>query len=395
MRTVIKTILIGVVLSASAGQALAYSPDNAAVLYYKAFMLLEEPNDSVKKMLRDLKDGKIGLNEQIWQYVERNRKVINEIKTAAEIKTCDWGLDFSEGFSLEIPHLAKCRQMAYILAAEAKILSEKGDYRTALERCITIQNMGVHVGDDILISYLVGTAVINLANKSIADILSEMPEDLETLVWLQIQMTKVSSRPLSVEAALAKETESLLREMRRERIGILIEQLGVENPSDPNSDSNSNVIEQLLRISQEDETFFEKSRDYYTSHTAAVQAAFELPYSQAHEELIRLGEKISEDAKEKHEALLTHIICPPTTKINSIRAARETFFNAIKSAIGIYIIKAKTGKLPGELPAGLPKDMFSGKDFLYEKTDASFTLTGQGKDLDKDIVQKYEFKVAK
>ena len=47
------------------------------------------------------------------------------------------------------------------------------------------------------------------------------------------------------------------------------------------------------------------------------------------------------------------------------------------------------------LPAGLPKDLFSGKDFLYEKTDAGFTLTGQGKDLDKDIVQKYEFKVAK
>ena len=39
--------------------------------------------------------------------------------------------------------------------------------------------------------------------------------------------------------------------------------------------------------------------------------------------------------------------------------------------------------------------MFSGKDFLYEKTDAGFILNGQGKDLDDDIVQKYEFKVAK
>ena len=84
----------------------------------------------------------------------------------------------------------------------------------------------------------------------------------------------------------------------------------------------------------------------------------------------------------------------------------RTQFNAVLAGIDIYLVRAKTGKLPDELPAGLPKDLFSGKDFLYAKTGAGFTLTGQGKGLDddsgfaltgqsKDIVHKYEFKVAK
>jgi hypothetical protein len=285
--------------------------------------------------------------------------------------------------------------MTYILAADAKVLVEQGNYREALERCVTIQNMGIHVGDEILISYLVGTAVINLANKSIADILSEMPEDLETLVWLQNQMTRVSARPLSFEASLAKETELFLREMRRERIGILIEQLGVEDPCDPNWATNLKIIEKLRRFQEADETFLEKSANYYISHIAAAQSAFGLPYLQTHEELTRLGEKVVKDVKEKPEALLTYVICPPMAKMNRIRAERETFFNAIKSAIGLYIIKAQTGKLPDELPAGLPKDMFSGKDFLYEKTDAGFILKCQGKDLAFDTVRQFEFKVAK
>jgi hypothetical protein len=73
----------------------------------------------------------------------------------------------------------------------------------------------------------------------------------------------------------------------------------------------------------------------------------------------------------------------------------KTHFNAVKAAIEIYIIKAKTGKLPDALPADLPGDLFSGKPLLYEKTADGFTLCCRGKDLSKDEIYKYEFKVKK
>ncbi len=397
MKTLNKmTLSILIVAFLLAGQTYAYPPDNAALLYYRGFMLSEEPNEDVAKMLVDLRKGNIKPNEQIRQYAERNSNAIRDIVSAAEIKNCDWGLDFSEGFELLMPHLARCRQAAYLLVADVKIRAEKGDYKTALERCITMHKMAAHVGDDTLISYLVGMTINETANKCIADILSKIPDDLETLVWLQGQIGRVSSTLPRVEAALARgELEVCLQDMRRERIGVLLEQLTQDNQCDPNSSVDQKVIEQLRRIQREDETYFEKSRAYYTSYMAKVLAAFELPYPQVHEELTKLAEQKEKDANEKPEAVLAHIVSPAIAKMSSNRASRDTLFNATKAAIDIYIIKAKTGKLPDELPAGLPKDMFSGKDFIYEKTADGFVLKCQGEDLDKKVVHQYEFKVPK
>jgi hypothetical protein len=47
------------------------------------------------------------------------------------------------------------------------------------------------------------------------------------------------------------------------------------------------------------------------------------------------------------------------------------------------------------LPAGLPKDAFSGKDFKYEKTKDGFVLRCRGRDLGKDKLYQYEFKLSK
>ena len=59
------------------------------------------------------------------------------------------------------------------------------------------------------------------------------------------------------------------------------------------------------------------------------------------------------------------------------------------------MIRARTGKLPDSLPAGLPKDLFSGKDFIYEKTEEGVILRCQGKDMEIDEIHEYEFKVKK
>jgi hypothetical protein len=69
--------------------------------------------------------------------------------------------------------------------------------------------------------------------------------------------------------------------------------------------------------------------------------------------------------------------------------------DAVRVAIDVYIIKAKTGRLPGSLPTGSPKDLFSGEDFEYQKTSDGFVLRCRGKDLQKDKIHEYEFKVRK
>ncbi len=383
MRTAIKSVLIGIVLLAAVRQTFAYPPDNAAVLYYKSFMLLEEPNDAVGRMLRDLQDGKIGLNGQIRRYVERNRKVIGEIVTASEIKNCDWGfLDIS--FDTELPHLVKCRQMAYILAAEAKILSEKGDYKEALERCITIHKMGIHVGDDTIIQGLVDHAVGDLANKRIVEILPEVSQDCEMLERLRWRLVEVSNRRSPMKTAIANDEELCLKHMNREEIAAMIE-----------ADASIIPKDKLDKVLQGDDEFFAKAREYWYSVMIRVQSIFDLPYPEAYQKAEDLELEVKNTAKEKPEAIIAEFLVSSIYRVSMLEARYKTHHNAVLAGIDIYLMKAKTGKLPDELPEGLAKDMFSGKDFLYEKTDTGFTLKCQGKDLAKDIVHQYEFKVAK
>jgi hypothetical protein len=388
MRTVIKNILIGLVLLVSVGQAFAYPPDNAAVLYYKAFMLIGEPNDAVGKMLKDLQKGNTGLNEQIRQYVERNRKVIKEIVTAAEIKNCDWGLDYSEGLALQIIHVAKCREMAYLLVADVKVLAEKGDYKTALERCITMHKMGGHVGDDMIIQGLVGIAISHWANECIIEILPQISGDCEMLQWLRAQLADVSSRYPSIRAAIGNDAEVCSNSINREGLrNIAADVCGI-------SRDDLDKLEQVIQ-QHDNNDFYVRVTEYYKRITSRMQVAYDLPYPQAKQALEDLYKEVKDSAREKPEAVITEFFLPATKRVLTIDTREKTRLNAVLAGIDIYLIKTKTGKLPDELPAGLPKDMFSGKDFLYEKTDTGFTLTGQGKDLDKDIVQKYEFRIVK
>jgi hypothetical protein len=166
-----------------------------------------------------------------------------------------------------------------------------------------------------------------------------------------------------------------------------------------NSGLSKDDTDKLDRIINEHKAkeFYTSVGDYYRGVLDKLQTAYDLPFVETKQAFDNIYKEVENAAKEKPEAIITKTVflLPAINRVLTTDTRDRTYFNAVLAGIDIYLIRAKTGKLPDELPAGLPKDMFSGKDFLYEKTAAGFTLNGQGKDLDKDIVQKYEFKLAK
>ncbi|MHC4329046.1 MAG: hypothetical protein ACYSWW_13110 [Planctomycetota bacterium] len=388
-RTSVKTMCILLIMLSSASVVEAYPPDNAAILYYRAFLVMKEPSEEVKEMKSDLRGGKIESNNQIKQYIEENRRAIELLETAAEIPNCDWGRDESKGFGLLLPELGKIRQMVFPFVADAQTLSQNGQHKAALNKCMTIHKMARHVGDDLLISYLVGIALNNLANGRVEDFLSAMPADLETLMWLRSQIMGASANVTSMKRALNREKEIALREIRKEKIESLLKSMGDAILKDkPTADA-------VERARKGDDKFFKDNRDYYANVTTDTIAALDLPYPEAHKRLKELNDRIQKDAKENPAAIMTDMLMPATARICTLGTKRMTFFNALKAAIDIYIIKAKTGRLPDSLPAGSPKDLFSGKDFEYEKTKDGFVLRSRRKDPDKHKTVQCEFKVPK
>jgi hypothetical protein len=97
--------------------------------------------------------------------------------------------------------------------------------------------------------------------------------------------------------------------------------------------------------------------------------------------LVEMQKKIETEAHDNPDATLTSISLSSLEKIYTLEVRRKTNVNAIKAAIEIYLMKAKTDKLPDAVPAGLPGDLFSGKSFEYKKTADGFILRCQGEEL--------------
>jgi hypothetical protein len=216
--------------------------------------------------------------------------------------------------------------------------------------------------------------------------LSEMPQDTETLTWLRDELTEFDKRPFSIEPVLNWKHKAGIISMSPEKIGNVVRSGLDDGPLKEKA---------LKRILVADKQFFDRNKQYWNDYMDDIITAFDLPYPQAYSKLKHLDEKPAKEFSKNPDATLTAACSPTWLRIYALSIRLRTHSNAIKAAIEIYIIKAKTGKLPHALPAGLPPDLFSGKAFQYEKTKDGFVLRCQSKDLDKDKAYEYEFKVKK
>lgn len=152
------------------------------------------------------------------------------------------------------------------------------------------------------------------------------------------------------------------------------------------------LVERLQHV---DEATLEWNRNYYANHVAAVHTLLSspIPYEQKFGQLRQLDEKPARDAKDNPDAALVSLIAPPGAKVYNHEVMDATRTNALRVALELYLIRAEQDALPTAPPAGLPKDLFSGKDFPCEQTDTGFVLRCQGQDLLKNTTHEFAFTV--
>jgi len=110
-------VLALLALLPSTQSTFAYPPDNAAVLYYRA-SLSYDANDTLMRKLSDVVKGKVGIDDQIRDYVKNNSSAIKYFVDAGKAPNCDWGIDYSEGMALQTPRYAPLRDLAKIVLAD-------------------------------------------------------------------------------------------------------------------------------------------------------------------------------------------------------------------------------------------------------------------------------------
>ncbi|MBN1362118.1 MAG: hypothetical protein JW993_16100 [Sedimentisphaerales bacterium] len=359
----------------------AYPPDNAAVLYYQASLTYDANYPMLDKVTQFIR-GDIGVDEEIEAYVRRNARAIKQFVDAGASPQCDWGIDYSEGLDVMMPQYAPLRNIAKIVLAEARIAGEAGDYARALDLCLAVHKAGVHIADGgIIISHLVAISLNEMANQCLTQLIPHVRDAPDLLVELRSLILDVSGGIPSVKTAINRDLHVFGGDLRRERVGYILEMV-----------TDFGITAERARIiRQADEAFFNANRQYFMGHLAAVLAACDLPYPQSYERLVALGEEPALESKTNPDAILAAVLAPAVDKIVCLDLKARTHFNAVGTALNLYLVRARTGRLPETLPEGMPKDLFSGKDFEYERDAAGFVLRCQAKDLAKDQTYEYRF----
>ncbi len=368
-----------IALVASPVPALPPDPNNAALLYYQGFLSLPQLNQEARVHIGEVARGKVALDDQVREDIGKSTGAIHFAEAAVKVPACNWGVEYSQGFEALMPQLPLVRFMTFVLIADARVRAADGDYRGAIERCLMTETFARHVGDDTFISYLVSISVRGLTYKCMQEVMGQAAGDAELLQWLKNELVTSPGEILSPVRPLKIELEIVNDLMRIDNVEKFAWILAV---------SNEKKAAEIVK--RADEKTLEQARRIYSErmNSALTVLSTPMPYEQAHSRLKQLADFDQDDPVSRTAGAFT----PALDKIFSQKTLVETKANAIMAGIEILLDRAKTGRLPDELPAGLPKDAFSGKDFEYEKTEEGFVLRCPDKDLD---VYRYEFKIKK
>jgi hypothetical protein len=386
-------IIIGLWASGVHATTLPPDPDNAALLYYQAFLLRPEPDDDAWWSINEVLRG-ADPNDTLREYLNLRecRKTIEFAEAAAQLPHCDWGIRYSQGIGADLSLLANVRPLSFLISADARVLAADGDYHVALSRCFVIRRLAGHVGDDTMLNYLVSLAMDGVAHKCTQYVLGCMSPNIETLTWLRGQLIVVRDTIPSLARALEMDFELGLQSIHTnpDILESLREHL-VERTDD------ENIRDEILVLTEEE--LISIIREPYANFLDSVFHVMdsELMYEKKILEIQRLREeyidKYVSDMVPGSLAILYMYNSGTVDEVYNIKVRNTAQFNALKAAIEIYLIKAETGQLPETLPGGLPKDPYSGQDFGYEITEEGFTFHSQGEDFEGRGGRLLEFKV--
>lgn len=366
------------------------NPDNAALLYYQAFLLRPNIDKTTSQKIMDVLGGAES-DRKIRIYLGHCLPMIQMAEIASRIPQCTWGIWHGPGPRFGWKDLfSEVNNLKNILAVDARILTADGHYRAALERCLMLRRFACHLSDSkvsgiIIISWLVDKVALHTAQH----VLGVMPPNVDILSWFRGQLALIQGVPLLLPETLQANFKSYLNHMRTHPALLArTRDLLVERAEDEQAKENTRNLTDEQILSRASEGFLR----FFDSIFRIVDS--EMTYEQKCAQMQRLVNKLKEG--DSTDQIVTFVM--PFSGTNPLykypfQVGHVALTNGIKAAVEIYLVVAKTGQLPKTLPDGLPKDPFTGRDFVYEITDGGFALRCKGEDFQGRGKQVLEFKV--
>jgi len=368
------------------------NPDNAALLYYQAFLLRPNLDVTTSQKIYDVLGGAES-DRKIRIYLGHCLPMIQMTEIASRIPQCTWGIWHGPGPRFGWKDLlSEVNNLKDIIVVDARTLAADGHYRVALERCLMLRRFARHLSDSNISGIiLISWSVDKVALRTAQHVLGVMPPNADILTWFRGQLALMQGVPLLLPETLKADFKSYLNHMRTHPALLArLRDLLVERAENEQAKENTRNLTDEQILSRASEGFLR----FFDSIFQIVDS--EMTYEQKCAQMQRLVNKLKEG--DSTDLIVAFVM--PVSGTNPMDSGKYPFqvghvahINGIKAAVEIYLVVAKTGQLTEKLPDYLPKDPFTGRDFLYEIMDEGFALRCQGEDFQGRGKQVLEFKV--
>lgn len=383
-------------------------PGNAALLYHQAWNAFPRDTDWTVKNYNwlTMPPGELP-REEVAAVLKGYAEALRHAEAAAHRETCDWEVHIRKGgIATDLPHLARARSLARVLALKARLEVADGRCTAAIRTLQTGFALARHVPKD---SGLVGSLVGMLIARMMADVVQQlqaMPDapnlywtladlprplipireamqiesDMVFFQWPELRPVAEGKRTLTAEewAKVVKQWGGQARALQENPVGAVLVALrmypeakraliaGGRSPQEV----EAMPVAQVIAIHQLGE--FVRMRD-------DLFKWFGLPYWQAREGLAQWNQELQRlTAKEGSTNALLGLL-PALDRALFVQALADRQLAALQCIEGIRMYAAAhEGKPPDRLDlmtnSPAPIDPVTGKPFNYAVDGQRFTI---------------------
>jgi len=384
------------------------SPTNAALVYYRSFLLLTPLSDDARadKAFSELIETGAYNAAALDPYIERNMAALTMLEAASRIETCDFGVQFDQGASAQLPELARARDLGRlgIVAVRQAVAEDNAERAVDLLAAVLALARGCHQ-EGTAIGTLVAAAIVDMANVQVGHVLAapsapaleRMDAALEAVTPVLSDWSAAIEGEMKMNAFYFPPPGTVLTRTELGRFRDVAAASSTEDSGAPTADAIGHVADgtaspeeleaaaQFFSCTPEDLATPEKISALLTARGMALmqtlrdmQAALAMPYpeGQARMESIMT-------AAENADAMV-QVLVPALGALVFQKAKMETRLGMMRAAVAVLRFGEAQGQLPetlSELPAGVPTDPFTnGEPFTYRLAEEGdgFSLVGKG-----------------
>ena len=384
---------------------------NAALLYNTAAAMCPngEP-ESVHEKIDEWREMPVEElpRKEVQNALSSFSSSFRQIELAAQRADCDWEMPIEEGFSMLLPNLSTYRRIIKAMKLQIRLHIADGQTDQAMEKMQHSIEMGRNVAEGpTLIQDLVGVAITAMMMGEVEELIQR--PDSPNLYWA---LTALPDPMIDMYSSLEYERECLFIEFPQLRD---LEDK-VLTPAEA-SQTVSNLVEIVSGLSgggadvpfrgllplgwvmmhYSDAKIFLADKGYSQQRIEAMPAAqavliyqkqeylemldnmfkwFALPYHQSRPHLAEGGELINIHQRERGiKANVFAVLLPSLNRVAFLQARLDRHIAMLRTIEAIRMFAADhSGQLPGSLAdmtiVPIPFDPVTGKDFIYNRTDA-------------------------